>query len=420
MKKRFVSLKLAAAMVMSSLVGCRSAAPAPETTPAPAPSSAAAEEKSDAGEASEESSEAAEAATIAVGGEFKIGVITGTASQGDEEITQANKMKEKYGDMIVTSTYPDNFTTETETLISNAVAMASDPDVKAIVWCQAVPGTAAAIDKVRETRPDMIFIAGTPGEDPGVINPKADIVLQVDEPGCGVVIPPQAKAQGAKTLIHYSFPRHMSYALIVARHENLKKYCAENGIELVDVTAPDPTGDSGITGAQQFILEDVPRQIEKYGKDTVFFTTNCGMQEPLIRSVFENGAIYTLQCCPSPFHAFPAALNIDMSGHEADVTYMMEQLQAKVDEYEMNGRVSTWGVPCNMLFVNAGVEYAKKVLEGETNGVVLDEEVLKSTIQECAEQYAENAKMTIEHYVDDSGNEKDNHFLVMSDFVTFE
>ena len=111
-------------------------------------------------------------------------------------------MKEKYGDMIVTATYPDNFTTETETLISNAVAMASDPEVKAIVWCQAVPGTAAAIDKVRETRPDMIFIAGTPGEDPGVINPKADIVLQVDEPGCGTVIPPQAKAQGAKTLIH--------------------------------------------------------------------------------------------------------------------------------------------------------------------------------------------------------------------------
>lgn len=411
MKKRFLSLTLAAAMVMS-LAGCRSAEPAATTA---APASEASAPAAD-GEKKEGSSEAETEAAE----DFKIGIITDTASQGDEEITQANKMKEKYGDMIVTSTYPDNFTTETETLISNAVAMASDPAVKAIVWCQAVPGTAAAIDKVRETRPDMIFIAGTPGEDPGVINPKADIVLQVDEPGCGTVIPPQAKAQGAKTLIHYSFPRHMSYALIVARHENMKKYCAENGIELVDVTAPDPTGDSGITGAQQFILEDVPRQIEKYGKDTVFFTTNCGMQEPLIRSVFENGAIYSLQCCPSPFHAFPAALNIDMSGHEADVTYMMEQLQAKVDEYGMNGRVSTWGVPCNMLFVNAGVEYAKKVLEGETNGEVLDEEVLKATIQECAKEYTPDANMTIEHYVDDSGNEKDNHFLVMSDFVTFK
>ena len=412
MKKRFLSLTLAAAMVMS-LAGCRSAEPA-ATTAAPA------SEATTAAPADEEKKEGASEAETASAEDFKIGIITGTASQGDEEITQANKMKEKYGDMVVTSTYPDNFTTETETLISNAVAMASDPAVKAIVWCQAVPGTAAAIDKVRETRPDMIFIAGTPGEDPGVINPKADIVLQVDEPGCGVVIPPQAKAQGAKTLIHYSFPRHMSYALIVARHENMKIYCAENGIELVDVTAPDPTGDSGITGAQQFILEDVPRQIEKYGKDTVFFTTNCGMQEPLIRSVFENGAIYSLQCCPSPFHAFPAALNIDMSGHEADVTYMMEQLQAKVDEYGMNGRVSTWGVPCNMLFVNAGVEYAKKVLEGETNGEVLDEEVLKATIQECAKEYTPDANMTIEHYVDDSGNEKDNHFLVMSDFVTFK
>ena len=409
MKKRFLSLTMAAAMVLS-LAGCRGAEPA-ATTAAPATeaaTTAAAGESAEGAETKAEEQKEAEP--------FKIGILTGTASQGDEEITQANKMKEKYGDMIVTATYPDNFTTETETLISNAVAMASDPEVKAIVWCQAVPGTAAAIDKVRETRPDMIFIAGTPGEDPGVINPKADIVLQVDEPGCGTVIPPQAKAQGAKTLIHYSFPRHMSYALIVARHENMKKYCEENGIEMVDVTAPDPTGDSGITGAQQFILEDVPRQIEKYGKDTVFFTTNCGMQEPLIRSVFENG----LQCCPSPFHAFPAALNIDMAGHEADVTYMMEQLQAKVDEYNMGGRVSTWGVPCNMLFVNAGVEYAKKVLEGETNGVVLDEQVLRDTIQECAEQYTPDAKMTIAHYVDDSGNAKDNHFLVMSDFVTFE
>ena len=413
MKKRFLSLTMAAAMVLS-LAGCRGAEPA-ATTAAPATeaaTTAAAGESAEGAETKAEEQKEAEP--------FKIGILTGTASQGDEEITQANKMKEKYGDMIVTATYPDNFTTETETLISNAVAMASDPEVKAIVWCQAVPGTAAAIDKVRETRPDMIFIAGTPGEDPGVINPKADIVLQVDEPGCGIVIPPQAKKQGAKTLIHYSFPRHMSYALIVARHENMKKYCEENGIEMVDVTAPDPTGDSGITGAQQFILEDVPRQIEKYGKDTVFFTTNCGMQEPLIRSVFENGAIYSLQCCPSPFHAFPAALNIDMAGHEADVTYMMEQLQAKVDEYNMGGRVSTWGVPCNMLFVNAGVEYAKKVLEGETNGVVLDEQVLRDTIQECAEQYTPDAKMTIAHYVDDSGNAKDNHFLVMSDFVTFE
>lgn len=405
MKKRLLSAALAAMVVFSS-AGCRSAEPAatPAATTAEPAESASADDT------------AGETAAAAAAANYKIGIITGTASQGDEEITQATKMKEKYGDMIVTSTYPDNFTSEVEVLISNAVSMASDPDVKAIVWCQAVPGTAAAIDKVRETRPDMIFIAGTPGEDPDVINPKADIVFQVDEPGCGIMIPPQAASQGAKTMIHYSFPRHMSYSLIVARHENLKKYCAENGIELVDVTAPDPTGDSGITGAQQFIVEDVPRQVEKYGADTVFFTTNCSMQEPLIRSVFEQGAVYSLQCCPSPFHAFPAALNINMTGHEADVDYMLEQIQAKVTEYNMGGRVSTWGVPCNMLFIEAGVEYAKKVLDGETGGVVLDDAVLRETVQECAG----DIQMTLDHYKDADGVAKDNHYLIMADFVTFE
>ena len=406
MKKRLLSTALAAMMVFS-LAGCRSAEPAPTQ----APTTAAQAESTAAGDTAGETAAETDAAA-----NYKIGIITGTASQGDEEITQAKMMKDKYGDMIVTSTYPDNFTSEVETLISNAVSMASDPDLKAIVWCQAVPGTSAAIDKVRETRPDMIFIVGTPGEDPDVINPKADIVFQVDEPGCGIVLPPQAASQGAKTMIHYSFPRHMSYSLIVARHENLKTYCAENGIELVDVTAPDPTGDSGITGAQQFIVEDVPRQVEKYGADTVFFTTNCGMQEPLIRTVFEQGGIYSLQCCPSPFHAFPAALNIDMTGHEADVDYMLEQIQAKVTEYDMGGRVSTWGVPCNMLFIEAGVEYAKKVLDGETNGVVLDDAVLRATVQECAG----DVQMTLVNHEDANGVAKDNHYLVMADFVTFE
>ncbi|MDU3397989.1 MAG: hypothetical protein E7F15_13315, partial [Clostridiales bacterium] len=87
----------------------------------------------------------------------------------------------------------------------------------------------------------------------------------------------------------------------------------------------------------------------------------------------------------------------------------------KVTEADMGGRVSTWGVPCNMLFVEAGVEYAKKVLEGQTNGV-LDDAVLRDTLQECAG----DVKMTINNYVDDNGNKKDNHYLVMADFVTFE
>ena len=82
--------------------------------------------------------------------DYKIGIITGTVSQGEEEYQAAQNMKAKYGDMIVTATYPDNFSTETEQTIATVTNMAADPAVKAIVFVQAVPGATAAINKVKE------------------------------------------------------------------------------------------------------------------------------------------------------------------------------------------------------------------------------------------------------------------------------
>jgi len=60
---------------------------------------------------------------------YKIGIITGTVSQGEEEYRAAEKMKAKYGDMIITQTYPDKFMTEQETTIANSLSLAADPDV---------------------------------------------------------------------------------------------------------------------------------------------------------------------------------------------------------------------------------------------------------------------------------------------------
>lgn len=401
MRRRILCLALAAVM-LTGITGCRgNDGGASSGTP---------------GNISSDASGSGGSSTGTETSNYKIGIITGTVSQGDEQITQANRMKEKYGDMIVTATYPDNFATETETVISNAVAMASDPEVKAIVWCQAVAGTAAAIDKVRETRPDMIFIVGASGEEPSVIDTKADINLDIDTRGIGFMLPEQAAKQGAKTLIHYSFPRHMGISLFVERRENMRKACEEYGIEFVDVTTPDPTGDSGVTGAQQFILEDVARQVERYGKDTAFFCTNCSMQEPLIREVYETGAIYTLQCCPSPFHAIPVALNIDMADHAADVDYLIEQVKAKTAEMGMSGRVSTWKVPLSMLNIAGGVEYAIKILDGETNGIV-DDAVLSQTLQDCAKEIW-GSGITIAKYTE-NGVKVPHHYMLQSSFVDF-
>jgi hypothetical protein len=346
------------------------------------------------------------------GGDYKIGIITGTVSQGEEEFQAAQNMAAKYGDKIVTATYPDNFASETETVIAQVEALAANPDVKAIVFVQAVPGAAAAIDKVRETRPDMLFIAGVAAEDPATIASKADIVLLVDELTMGETIPTKAAEMGAKTIVHYSFARHLSYATIAARRDLMKETAKELGINFVEVNAPDPTGDAGVSGAQQFILEDVPRQIAQYGKDTAFFSTNCAMQEPLIRSILEQGAIFPQQCCPSPYHGYPAALNIDVSGHEGDVQYMLDSIQTALKEHGQEGRMSTWGTPVNMLMIEAGVEYAMDFLEGETDGRV-DEEALVSIIQGLA-----GSDTRISKYEAD-GVSLDNFFLILCDFYDF-
>lgn len=360
------------------------------------------------------STESGDAAETTEAPDFKIGVLTGTVSQGEEEFRAAEKMKEKYGDMIVTKTYPDNFMKETETTIANFMSMASDPDVKAIIMCQAVPGASAAIDQAKELREDLLIIAATPGEDPDMIASKADLVLVADELGMGKTIIDEAVKMGAKTFVHYSFPRHMSYQMLAARRDLLKQNAEAAGLTFVDATAPDPTGDAGVPGTQQFILEDIPRKVDEFGTETAFFGTNCAMQEPMIKAIIETKALYPQQCCPSPFHAYPGALGIEIpSDKSGDVEYVLEQIKSKVAEAGMTGRMATWPVPINMMFVEGGVEYAKAYLEGQFTEKV-DIEKVKEILSTVG------GESVITPYKNEAtGTTFDNYLMVLSEYVVF-
>ena len=62
---------------------------------------------------------------------------------------------------------------------------------------------------------------------------------------------------------------------------------------------------------QQVVLEDVPRQLAKYGPQTAFFSTNDGMQEPLIRAVLTAKQGYFIeQSTPAPTAGYPSALGL--------------------------------------------------------------------------------------------------------------
>lgn len=349
------------------------------------------------------------------GGNWKIGIMTNTVTQNEEEYRAAQNVLAKYGEEhIIHMTFPDKFMDEQETTIANLVSMASDPDVKALIICQAVPGTSPGIDSVKEIRGnDLLIIVGQPQDDPPVISARADIVMQLDEMGMGVAIPAQAKAQGAKVFVHYSFPRHMSYPLLSARRDLMKSECARIGLEFVDATAPDPTGDAGIPGAQQFILEDVPRMIAKYGKDTALFSTNCAMQVPLISAVVETGAIYPQPCCPSPFHGFPSALNIGIpEDKKGDIGFVVDEITRIMAEKGMTGRTSTWPVPVSMMMIEGSAEYAKAWIDGETDG--------KMDIPKLSEKLFEYSGVKVNlTNLDEGGTFYDNYFVILMDFLNF-
>jgi len=308
--------------------------------------------------------------TATTGGEelgFKIGLVTDTVSQGEEEFRAGENMVKKYGkDVVKHVTFPDNFMQEQETTIAQIAGLADDPDVKAIIVLQAVPGTVPAFEKIREKRDDILLIAGLPQEDAEIVADRADIVINTDDLGRGKTIINLAHEMGAETFIHYSFPRHMAIDLLAQRRDIMKETAAELGIEFVEVDAPDPTGDSGIPGAQQFILEDVPRQVDKYGENTALFSTNCSMQEPLIKSVLSTSAIFPEQCCPSPYHAYPGGLGIEIPEDKAgDLNYILDQITEKVAEADMSGRMATWKVPSAMAMIETAVDYAVAFGKGE-------------------------------------------------------
>src|SRR5512145_512356 len=207
-----------------------------------------------------------------------IGVITGTVSQSEDDLRGAEALIKAYGEvknggMIRHLTYPDKFMDEQETFISSVVSLCDDPLMKAIVINQSIPGSTEAFKRVKAKRPDILLLAGEPHEDPLVIESAADLAVNSDYVSRGYTIIWGAKQLGAKTFVHISFPRHMSYETLGRRRMIMEQACKDLVLKFAFETAPDPSSDVGVAGAQQFILEKVPQWIQKYGKDSAFFCT---------------------------------------------------------------------------------------------------------------------------------------------------
>lgn len=297
----------------------------------------------------------APATGAAAAGAFKIGIMTGTVSQGEEDFRGGEQVEAKYPGRVKHVTYPDNFSTELETVIAQLTGLAADPAVKVIVVGQAIPGSVTAARKIREQRPDILIGFVGPHEDPDVVNEACDLAIQPDQYARGITIIATAQEMGANNFVHYSFPRHMSQMLLAQRRDIMKKECDKRGMHFYFVTAPDPTGEGGLPAAQQFILEDIPRQLKKLGPATAFYSTNDGMQEPMIKAILQEKAGYFVeQDVPAPTQGYPAALGIAIPPDKAgDMAWINGENKRLIAEKGMTGHFGTWTQPVDMVSIRA-------------------------------------------------------------------
>ncbi|HET9325430.1 MAG TPA: DUF3798 domain-containing protein [Candidatus Eisenbacteria bacterium] len=340
---------------------------------------------------------------------FKLGVMTGTVSQNEEEFQAAQQLARKYGARLKHVTYPDNFMNEQETVIAQLVGLASDPEVKVIVVGQAIPGSIAAARKIREQRPDILIGFVEPHEDPAMVNETVDIAVQPDQIERGRTIIAEAASMGAKNFVHYSFPRHMSQELLARRRDIMKEAAAEKGMKFYFVTAPDPMAEGGIPASQQFVLEDVPREVKKHGPQTAFFSTNCSMQDPLIRSVLSSGGYVPEQCCPSPTHGYPTALGIAVPRDKAgDIAFINAENKRVIAEHKMTGHFGTWIAPESMVAIRAVANLLVDSVDKKADHK--DQATVQKYLQDEA-----GAAVKIKKYDEQKGNQ----YLILLDHIVY-
>lgn len=314
-----------------------------------------------------------------MGFEGKIGIMVGTISTSEEEYRTAELWQETFGaDKVVIQNYPDNFMKEEETTISNMLALVSDPEVKAIVFCQGVPGCTAAIEAAKEKRPDVLYINCGPNEDPQITAPVADVLIDVDWINKPITMVDRAKEMGAETLIIYSFPRMQSYAKNEYSVAKAEERCNELGIDFVYAVIPDPQSDAGQAGTQQYCLEDVPKMLEKYGPNTAFWDINLFSSVAVIKALLDAGeGIYMDSSQSSPFLGYPDAFGIEIpADKKGDAAWIVEQLSAVCTEHGANGRFSVRSAPTMPNTLSVGALYSARYLLGETEAK-FDEAVLR-------------------------------------------
>jgi hypothetical protein len=299
---------------------------------------------------------------------FHIGIVTKSSSQSEDNLDGVGMLIKEYGEaesggMIKHIPAPDGSSSQ-EDYITEVVALANDPLIKAIIVNQAMPGTAEAFNRIKAKRPDIYTLAGEPYEDSRVIAKSADFVTGQDFISRGYLLVWAARQMGARAIVYISFPRHISIESQDRRRSIMEAACKDLGMQWAYEIAPDPASQAD---AQQFIRAQVPVWLKQYGphdEKVAMFCTSSTLTGPLIEQLLasKNGIDVEMDL-PSPLISYPGTIGLDLRNDAGNFPAILDQVKSAIIKQE-RGRIGAWASSYDNA-VTAGLgEYALRVISG--------------------------------------------------------
>jgi hypothetical protein len=279
-------------------------------------------------------------------------------------------------------------------ILADNLILPKNPQIKAIIINQLVPGFNKLATKIKEQYADVLLVVLATKNMENIID-VADIVLAVDEFPMGKKMVEQTNRTGAKTFVYYTFPIFFGMpSSILSQYNNaFQTACSELGLDYVEIMDYGFSHDYyGID--PEAIFFDISQKISQYDGEVSIFADICSLQETIIAIIRDLGGIYAQPCHPSLYIGFHKALGIL---HEyyydslddfdlIDFGRQIEEIETKLAEHGSTGSFSTWKVPFPLAATTAAIEYSTNYCEGNIKGKA-DLEAMRECFQRAMEIY---------------------------------
>ena len=361
--------------------------------------------------------------------EGKIAVITISRVASEVEYESGVAVIKKYGrDRVVHVTWPESYYSDQQGMVDVVDTLASDPDIKAIIINQALTGTNAAIDKLKETRDDIFITSIIPQDNFADSAQNANLLLDLDFRGIGPAAVRQAKSLGAKTFVYYSI-QPISGSTMNNNGDQIERECVKEDIEFIKTSIPHPYDEHGRNGSIEVIRNDIDSKIVEYGKDTAFFVMHELLDYELLKMVMEAGAINPHLARIEDFYVGSLARALELTiAEKFDVEEVISQERTLLADKNMLGRISSWPVKYPVALTVASADYAVKWINGEVPREGIDREILTQLMSDYVGVQTYLTPFVTGHSKNDiynldeeeTGEVYENFLLMRMDYITFD